>query len=433
MTARKPDCSFASFVPAQPLESGFGRRPAPGDSLDTGGPRPSHGGPMGASVDRVLLIRHLAICAAAGAAYLLRTELAIGYTALGIVVAGSLANFGAYVLRGLPALARGVLLASPAIGVASWAALVAATGGVGSPFIAGLWLEVVLSAMALRARGVGAVTAGSIGALWAQQGVVGLPGAWASLGLHTGFLAAAGAVTFAVTLRWGRVHSDLVDRLAELEARLEDERGLSRLGEGAGRLAHGLKNAVHSLRGFAGLIEPGAGQRAAPALAGLRTAIDDLEALARATLETAAEREPGDGAVAGAVRDVAPSYPEVRFEADAAGPLPPLAAPPAVLREVLAILLANAGDAMDRRGTVSIETELADSRATIAVRDRGPGIDPDARARIFELGYSTKDGGTGFGLFLGRRLVEACGGELSVDSKAGEGAVFRVSLPVRAG
>ena len=104
---------------------------------------------MSRRFDRVLLVRHVAICAGAGVAYMLRAE-EIGYTALWIVAVGSVLNAAAFGFRTQPALARICELASPVIGIGSWAALVAVTGGVSSPFMAGLWLEIVLSAMAVR-------------------------------------------------------------------------------------------------------------------------------------------------------------------------------------------------------------------------------------------------------------------------------------------
>ena len=118
--------------------------------------------------DRVLLIRHLAICIGAVTAYVLRQELSIGYTALWIVGISSWLNFGAYFFRTRESLTRLCLIASPIIGVGSWAALSSVTNGVASPFVAGLWLEVILSAMALAPTGIILVTGGAVAARWRQ-------------------------------------------------------------------------------------------------------------------------------------------------------------------------------------------------------------------------------------------------------------------------
>jgi PAS domain S-box-containing protein len=72
--------------------------------------------------------------------------------------------------------------------------------------------------------------------------------------------------------------------------------------------------------------------------------------------------------------------------------------------------------------------------ARVLVRDRGIGIDPEARERIFgrfERAVSSRHyGGLGLGLFLARRIIEAHGGRIAVDSAPGEGATFALEIPV---
>jgi signal transduction histidine kinase len=71
----------------------------------------------------------------------------------------------------------------------------------------------------------------------------------------------------------------------------------------------------------------------------------------------------------------------------------------------------------------------------IQVSDRGPGIAPEDRERIFEKFYRGKDGatlavrGTGLGLAVARQLVQAHGGSIGVRSIVGEGSTFWVRLP----
>lgn len=75
-----------------------------------------------------------------------------------------------------------------------------------------------------------------------------------------------------------------------------------------------------------------------------------------------------------------------------------------------------------------------DRRASIAIRDRGPGIDPSDRERIFgrfERSVESRHyGGFGLGLWFARRIVEASGGEIEVESEPGNGATFTVVLPL---
>ena len=405
--------------------------------------------------DRVLLVRHVAICAGAGVAYMLRAE-EIGYTALWIVAVGSILNAAAFGFRTQPAFARICELASPVIGIGSWAALVAVTGGVSSPFMAGLWLEIVLSAMAMRPPGILYVSAGSIAALWTQQLWLGIGDSVVALVLQSGFMVGMGCAVYLVTRRWtgaqralASKHDDLALRLDSLQAQLESERALGRLGEGenVGRLAHGLKNAVHSLRGFTSLIERKTVSRGDnPALTGLRTAIDDLETLPLLTLEEG--RSARDPAEAGrtsdalaaaklAVQGISQSATDVRWEIHLDGESPGLQMPEGVFRTLLDILLRNAVEAMDGRGRASVELCGRAGELHVRVRDQGPGLSDEALRELFKPGYTTKAKGSGYGLFLALRMAREHGGDLSArpaSDPGGEstasGAIFELRLPV---
>lgn len=107
----------------------------------------------------------------------------------------------------------------------------------------------------------------------------------------------------------------------------------------------------------------------------------------------------------------------------------------AEFRRVLQILLNLVGNAIrysPEGSTVRIELSGEDGRALVLVRDQGPGVGEKDQQRVFEkferLGRSG-DGGSGLGLYISRRLARAMGGELSVESKPGEGASFQLDLP----
>jgi two-component system sensor histidine kinase PilS (NtrC family) len=70
--------------------------------------------------------------------------------------------------------------------------------------------------------------------------------------------------------------------------------------------------------------------------------------------------------------------------------------------------------------------------AEVNVIDTGVGIEPDAMGRIFDPFFSTRENGTGLGLALAHRIVESHGGRIEVRSAVGEGAAFKVVLPIAA-
>ncbi len=101
------------------------------------------------------------------------------------------------------------------------------------------------------------------------------------------------------------------------------------------------------------------------------------------------------------------------------------------LQQVLTNILLNARDAVAPQGNIWINVAEEEERVVIRVRDDGKGIAPEILDRIFEPLVTTKrgQGGTGLGLAISRRIVNACDGEMSVQSIPGDGAEFSVSLP----
>jgi signal transduction histidine kinase len=94
-------------------------------------------------------------------------------------------------------------------------------------------------------------------------------------------------------------------------------------------------------------------------------------------------------------------------------------------------LLANAVEALhERGGRITVEVERPTPAAIrIAVADTGPGVAPEAVERLFEPFFTTRQKGTGLGLFLSAEMTRALGGELRYRERAGGGACFEVMLP----
>jgi signal transduction histidine kinase len=93
-------------------------------------------------------------------------------------------------------------------------------------------------------------------------------------------------------------------------------------------------------------------------------------------------------------------------------------------------LIKNAFDAMPEGGTLEIRSLQANNNAEISFRDTGTGISEGTMAKIFTPLFTTKAQGMGFGLAICKRVVEAHGGKISVESAVGKGTTFTVTVPV---
>ena len=109
---------------------------------------------------------------------------------------------------------------------------------------------------------------------------------------------------------------------------------------------------------------------------------------------------------------------------------------PSRLRQVLNNLVGNAIKyAPD--GTVAIRLIQEDGQVDVSVSDQGPGIPPDQIPHLFErfrqagATAAQRAGGLGLGLYLARRIVEAHGGRIGVQSRVGQGSTFWFTLPLR--
>ncbi len=103
------------------------------------------------------------------------------------------------------------------------------------------------------------------------------------------------------------------------------------------------------------------------------------------------------------------------------------------LKHAVLNLVLNALQATPPGGTVTIETMKADDGLAIEVRDTGDGIPADKLDRVFDVFFTMREGGTGLGLPIARRIVEGHGGTLALASRPGAGTTARIVLPLRRG
>jgi len=100
------------------------------------------------------------------------------------------------------------------------------------------------------------------------------------------------------------------------------------------------------------------------------------------------------------------------------------------LKQAMLNILINALEAMPDGGALTMALERRNGSARITVQDNGPGIPADLRGAIYEMHFTTKNGGTGVGLYVARSVVQAHGGTIEVQTARDAGTTFTLTLPL---
>jgi signal transduction histidine kinase len=102
------------------------------------------------------------------------------------------------------------------------------------------------------------------------------------------------------------------------------------------------------------------------------------------------------------------------------------------LKHAVLNLVLNALQATPAGGSITIATAHEGDQVVIEVRDTGEGIATDKLERVFDVFFTMREGGTGLGLPIARRIIEQHGGTLAIMSQPGQGTTARLVLPARA-
>jgi signal transduction histidine kinase len=230
--------------------------------------------------------------------------------------------------------------------------------------------------------------------------------------------------------------SDLSE-VRRLETRIALARHLADLGEVSAGAAHEFRNAAAAIDGFADLALRSP-ERATEHLKAIRR---EAQEMSRVTTDFLLFARPDgfapepvslEAVVAAVVVEILPGFAGARIETR--GELPEISGSPVLLRRAVVNLLRNAAEATppDRRSesdALLVEGRNLAGEACVVVSDRGPGVDPAAREKIFLPFYSSKTDGVGFGLAIVARIAQMHGGTVDVDERPGGGAVFTLRLP----
>jgi signal transduction histidine kinase len=299
----------------------------------------------------------------------------------------------------------------PVVNAAGWAYLAASIGGGASPFGLGLFVEVGLAAMRLSTPAV--------------------------LGVGLTGVAGFGILAFTDEARTGRsvALTGLACILATstvfvlLLRRLQAAPEIAAERQRAAYVAHGLKNQLHGVAGFAELLtadlQPDDPRQQLAShirsgIADIHSRLAELMAPRPATRTSSRVKPVVDQALAACDGFLAQAGVSASRDVgiDFVAPLDR-----AALHDILINLIHNAAEAMQPHGgLIRIASGLQPLHITVI--DSGPGVHRELRDRIFEPRFSTRAGGQGLGLAEARAELRRVGGDLVVDDAPGGGAAF---------
>ncbi|HOJ72063.1 MAG TPA: ATP-binding protein [Syntrophorhabdaceae bacterium] len=233
------------------------------------------------------------------------------------------------------------------------------------------------------------------------------------------------------------------ERLKKIENELIRANRLSSLGELAGSIAHEIKNPLISIQGFAKRIQKTKDMdkiekysrlidREAGRLYDVLSRLLDFSRMQGPRIEDVSVNEIVDDTVLFMEHHLT-RFKNVELRVFKADGLPIIRADRLHIQQSLVNLIMNAAQAMPGGGTIEITTGMDDNNIFISVKDTGVGIKKENMDRIFEPFFTTKEKGegTGLGLSLCKKLIEANKGRIEVESKEGEGSIFRILIPYK--
>ena len=234
------------------------------------------------------------------------------------------------------------------------------------------------------------------------------------------------------------IRYEITDRKRS-EDRLREQEALARLGQMAAVVAHEVKNPIAGIRGALQVIgsRMAADARDKPVIGEIIARLDALNRIVQDLLVFARPRElkaeptdlktlvlstidhlKRDPSLAGVAVEVAGNGAVVNADAEQ-------------LQLAVQNVLMNAAQAIGPSGRIQISIGHENGNWAIAMADNGPGMPPDVKEKAFEPFFTTKSRGTGLGLPIAKRVVEAHGGRLTIDTPPTGGTVVTLSLPAK--
>ncbi len=232
----------------------------------------------------------------------------------------------------------------------------------------------------------------------------------------------------------------LKDREVEQEKRAREIERLATMGQSVSGLAHDMKTSLVAIGGFSRMIRKKNHCPEDDCREKLDIIIAEAQRLEAMTenmldfarpLELDYSWEDISQIVNQSLQIVAESAKArgVRIESQSAPKGAQILVDPIRIKQVLINLLLNAVEASPEGELVTVITQRTRKHMMINIRDRGCGLPPGQKDKIFSPFFTTKNKGTGLGLPIAHKIIEAHGGDLDVTENQGKGVTFRVKLP----
>lgn len=225
----------------------------------------------------------------------------------------------------------------------------------------------------------------------------------------------------------------------QLEKNLLQSERLAAVGQAVARVAHEIKNPLMIIGGFSHQLEKSlTDDKAVQKLDMIFEEVSRLEKLVANvgdfTKEYKLLKRPAD--INSVVQDVVKIMGEIYsnekygFRAELSQDLREIYCDPDKLKQVFMNVIANGVEAMGNGGTITINTGESAGGVEIRIRDEGTGMREEELLNIFQPFYTTREKGSGLGLSISYKIVEAHRGEISAVSVPGKGTTFLIRLPV---
>jgi PAS domain S-box-containing protein len=221
------------------------------------------------------------------------------------------------------------------------------------------------------------------------------------------------------------------------EARLREQAALARVGQMAAVVAHEVKNPIAGIRGALQVIGARMGEQGRDRaiigdiiarLDALNRIVEDLLVFARPR-EVKAQTVDLNALVAGTAELISRDPALAGFRVQLIGGPATVQADGEQLQHVLQNIVMNGAQAMGGVGTMDVHVRPERGGWMLSFTDHGPGMSAAVREKAFDAFYTTKHRGTGLGLPIARRIVEAHGGHIEIDTPPSGGTVVSVFLP----